>query len=106
MLKLKYYSIKKFGVLWDKSGVPKFQSEFGKRKTGDTMFRNLLKSAAAAVALAGVCATATAQGVDVEIEIEGPLSAYTATTATSGALTVMNNRVLVNSATEFVYPTG
>ncbi len=70
------------------------------------MFRKLLKSAAAAVALAGVCATATAQGVDVEIEIEGPLSAYTATTATSGALTVMNNRVLVNSATEFVSPTG
>lgn len=40
------------------------------------------------------------------IEIEGPLSAYTATTTTSGALTVMNNTVLVTATTEFVSPTG
>lgn len=70
------------------------------------MFKKFIMSAAAAAALASVCATATAQGVDVPIEIEGPLSAYAATTATSGALTVMNNRVVVNSATEFVSPTG
>ena len=63
-----------------------------------------MMSAAAAAALAGVCATANAQGVPVEIE--GPLSAYTATTTTSGTLTVMNNKVAVNQFTEFVSPTG
>jgi hypothetical protein len=68
------------------------------------MFRKLMMSAAAAAALAGVCATANAQGVPVEIE--GPLSAYTATTTTSGTLTVMNNKVAVNQFTEFVSPTG
>jgi hypothetical protein len=70
------------------------------------MFRKIMMSAAAAAALAGVCATANAQGTVVPLEIEGPLSLYTATTTTSGELTVMNSKVLVNSATEFVSPTG
>lgn len=62
-------------------------------------------SAAAAAALASVCATAQAQ-VQVPIELEGPLASYTATTTTSGALSVMNNTVLVDANTEFVSPTG
>ncbi|MBA3067964.1 MAG: hypothetical protein FP825_05715 [Hyphomonas sp.] len=65
-----------------------------------------MMSAACAAALAGVYVTAEAQGVDVLVEIEGPLSAYTATTTTSGALTVMNAPVLVTETTEFVSPTG
>lgn len=62
-------------------------------------------SAASAAALAGICATANAQ-VQVPIEIEGPLTAYTATTTTSGTLNVMNNTVRVDANTEFVSPTG
>jgi hypothetical protein len=66
------------------------------------MFRKVLLSAVAAAAMTGVCATAQAQ---VLVEIEGPLSAYTATTANSGTLTVMNNKINVTAATAFVSPT-
>ena len=59
-------------------------------------------SAVAAAALTGVCATAQAQ---VLIEIEGPMSAYTADSANTGTLTVMNNKIEVTAATAFVSPT-
>ena len=59
-------------------------------------------SAVAAAALTGVCATAQAQ---VLVEIEGPMSAYTADTANTGTLTVMNNKIEVTAATAFVSPT-
>lgn len=68
------------------------------------MFRKIILSAASAAALAGVYATAHAQ-VLVPIEIEGPLSAYTATTSTTGSLTVMNNTIFVDGTTAFVSPT-
>jgi hypothetical protein len=59
-------------------------------------------SAVAAAALTGVCATAQAQ---VLVEIEGPMSAYTADTADSGTMTVMNNKVAVTANTVFASPT-
>lgn len=62
-----------------------------------------MMSAAAAVAITGVCATASAQ---VLVEIEGPFSAYTSVTANSGEMSVMNNKVVVDAATEFISPTG
>lgn len=62
-----------------------------------------MMSAAAAAAITGVCATASAQ---VLVEIEGPFSAYTSLTPNSGEMSVMNNVVVVDAATEFISPTG
>ena len=89
------------GLPWDKQVCRKI-SLGSKKEIGDIMFRKVLMSAVAAAAMMGVCATAQAQ---VLVEIEGPLSAYTATTANSGTLTVMNNKISVTADTAFVSPT-
>ncbi len=66
------------------------------------MNKKINRIAAITLIAASSCAVAQAQ---VPLEVEGPLASYTATTAESGTLKVMNNTVVVNSETQFVTPT-
>ena len=66
------------------------------------MDRSFYRNAAATIAMTMSCALAEAQ---VLVEIEGTMSSYVPTTSQSGTMTVMNNKIAINEATQFLTPT-
>ena len=66
------------------------------------MNSSFFRRATATIGMILSCALAEAQ---VLVEIEGKMSSYVPTTSQSGTMTVMNNKIAINEATQFLTPT-
>ena len=66
------------------------------------MNSSFFRRATATIGMILSCALAEAQ---VLVEIEGTMSSYVPTTSQSGTMTVMNNKIAINEATQFLTPT-